>query len=247
MTEPKMRWEPDAIRRDGAGDAGAAAEAPSTPDSAGPGVSGKRARRGPGSYDRTLTPDERRDEQRETLIRAAAYVFAKHGYANASVAAILEASGLSRGTFYRHYKDLQEIFVAVQENAGQVLLEKLARAVQSTDEPLARLQRAIEAYLVHCAENGDLSRVFHQEALISGEEYAALRRRCIEGIQAFFQDGLEKAVERKLIARMPDDLTIYAIIIAIEGVARRYLAERREPALREAYEPLLRLALRAFT
>jgi AcrR family transcriptional regulator len=207
----------------------------------------KRIRRGPGSYDRSLSADERRDEQREILIDASTHVFAEQGYARASVASILEASGLSRGTFYRHFKDLHEIFLAVQENAGDILVTKLASVNGADAEPLPRLQASIETYLTHCAEHGDLSRVFHQEALVNGDSYAALRRRCIDQIQDFFRSGLRLAVDRGQIRRMPDDLTIYAVIIAIEGVARKYLADHREHQLRETYEPLLRVALRAFT
>src|SRR5512140_2670248 len=73
----------------------------------------KRTRRGPGSYDRHMSPTERRNEQRRTLVDAAAHVFARDGYANGSVASILEVSGLSRGTFYRHFRDLREAFLAV--------------------------------------------------------------------------------------------------------------------------------------
>src|SRR5206468_3096281 len=72
----------------------------------------KRPRRGPGSYNRSLSPEERRDEQRRTLVEGAAHVFAREGYMHASVASILDASGLSRGTFYRHFHDLREAFLA---------------------------------------------------------------------------------------------------------------------------------------
>jgi AcrR family transcriptional regulator len=207
----------------------------------------KRIRRGPGSYDRRLSPDQRKDEQRLTLIDAATFVFAEHGYSRASVASILDASGLSRGTFYRHFKDLHEIFLAVQENAGDVLVAKIESANLPEFAPIERLRRSIEAYLTHCAEHGDLSRIFHQEALLNGEAYATLRNRCISQIEGFLRNGLRAALELEQIPAMPSDLTISAVIIAIEGLARQYLAEHREHALQEAYEPLLRLALRAFT
>jgi AcrR family transcriptional regulator len=206
-----------------------------------------RKRRGPGSYDRRLSPEARREEQRRTLVDAAAHVFARDGFANASVASILEASGLSRGTFYRHFKDLREAFFAVQLAAADVLIERVATAFSSESEPFDKTRAAIAAYLGLVAERGDLARVFHREALVSGKEYGDLRRDRLARIQSLFREGLALSVEKGILSRMPEDLTIYAVIIGIEGVAVRYLEERREHEIQEALEPLLRLCGRAFS
>lgn len=205
-----------------------------------------RPRRGPGSYDRRLSPEERRTEQQGTLVDAAAHVFARDGYARASVASILEASGLSRGTFYRHFKDLREVFLAVQERAAEVLLDRVESAFGNEREPADKMRAAVTAYLGLCAERGDLSRVFHREALVSGQEYLELRRQSLDRIQDLFRDGLGLAVNHGILRRMPEDLTIYAVIVAIEGVALRYLEDHREHEIGEALEPLLRLCARAF-
>lgn len=205
-----------------------------------------RPRRGPGSYDRRMSPEQRRDEQKLTLVDAAAHVFARDGYASASVASILDASGLSRGTFYRHFRDLREVFLAAQERAAEVLLTRIESAFGGASEPPEKMRASVAAYLTLCAERGDLSRVFHREALVSGQEYGELRRQNLERIQSFFRDGLALALDHGLLKRMPEDLTIYAVIVAIEGVALRYLQEHREHEIGEALEPLLRLCARAF-
>ena len=206
-----------------------------------------RPRRGPGSYDRRLSPEERREEQRRTLVDAAAHVFSRDGYASGSVASILQASGLSRGTFYRHFRDLREVFLAVQARAADVLLDRIESAFVAETEPPEKMRASVAAYLTLVAERGDLSRVFHREALLSGKEYGELRRQNLARIEQLFKDGLRRAMERGFVRRMPQDLTIYAVIVAIEGVALRYLEEHREHELGEALEPLLRLCARAFT
>lgn len=202
-------------------------------------------RRGPGSYDRRMSPEARRDEQRRRLVDAGAHVFSRDGYASASVASILEASGLSRGTFYRHFRDLREVFLAVQERAAEVLLERLEALFEQACSPQEKMRDAIAGYLALCAERGDLSRVFHREALVTGREYRELRRKSMDRIQALFRSGLVLAKDQGIVGRMPDDLTIYAVIVAIEGVAVRYLEDHREGELAETLEPLVRLAARA--
>ncbi len=207
----------------------------------------RRRRRGPGSYDRTQSTAARHEEQRLTLLDAAAHVFARHGYANAAVAAILDASGLSRGTFYRHFGDIEAAFCAVQEHAGDVLLERLATAVRLHTEPESQLRAAILAYLEHCAERGDLARVFHGEATAASAPHSAHRRQCIAVVQRSLRAALASAVSSGLIASMPDEATIIGVMTAIEGVALRYLSDHRESELVDALDSLHRLAVRALT
>jgi AcrR family transcriptional regulator len=207
----------------------------------------KRPRRGPGSYDRRLSPEQRREEQRRTLVEAAAYVFAHEGYASASVASILDASGLSRGTFYRHFQDLREVFLAAQKNASDVLFARLEAAFRAQAAPADKLRACVQAYLQFCLEHGDLSRVFHREARVSGPEYAELRRRSLDRVAGLLRAGLAEGVATGQLARLPSDLTVHAVMVAIEGIALRYLEEHREAELLEALGPLVRLAGRAFT
>jgi AcrR family transcriptional regulator len=202
-------------------------------------------RRGPGTYDRNQTTEQRRDLQRRQLLDAAAHVFARDGFAKASVAQILETSALSRGTFYRHFRDLRDAFAAVQEDAARVLVERIEAAFQSRSEPPEQMRAAITAYLELLREHADLARVFHREARISGAEHARLRRDNIERIVALFKRGLEAALERGLVRHMPDELTLYALVTAIEGVGMRYLEERREHEAVEAAAVLERLCFKA--
>lgn len=209
----------------------------------------QRPRRGPGSYDRTLSTAARHEEQRLTLIAAAAHVFARHGYANAAVASILDASGLSRGTFYRHFGDIEAAFSAVQEHAANVLLERLTAGVRLHvhAEPELQLRAAIRAYLEHCAESGDLARVFHREAIAASEPHSAHRRHCVAVVQRTLRVALASAVSGGLIASMPDEATTIGVMTAIEGVALRYLSDHRESDLIDALDSLHRLAVRALT
>jgi AcrR family transcriptional regulator len=206
-----------------------------------------RPRRGPGSYDRSLSAAARHEEQRLTLIDAAAHIFARYGYANAAVASILDASGLSRGTFYRHFGDIEAALSAVQENAGDVLLARLSTAVRRHAEPEVQLRAGIRAYLEHCAERGDLARVFHREAIAASEPHSAYRRQCVAVVQRALRAALASAVSGGLILSMPDDATIIGVMTAIEGVALRYLSDHRESELIDALDSLHRLAVRALT
>lgn len=204
------------------------------------------SRRGPGTYDRTLSTEERREEQRRQLVAAAAKAFAQSGYAKTSVASILEISALSRGTFYRHFRDLREVFLAVQEEAAKIVYERVHHAFQEGRLPPEQMRSAIRAYLELLAERSDFARVLYREARVSGDASAEIRQANFEEIVTMFRRGGEQALSLGLIQRLPDDLTVYALVMAIVGVGERYLEEGRELHAIEAAPALERLCFKAF-
>jgi AcrR family transcriptional regulator len=57
--------------------------------------------------------ERRRLETREMILTGAASVFREHGYQDATVEEIANQAGVSRGTFYLHFKDKAEAAVAI--------------------------------------------------------------------------------------------------------------------------------------
>lgn len=212
-----------------------------------PGLTPRSERRGPGTYDRTQSTEERHEQQRRQLVAAAQHVFGRDGYARASVATILEVAGLSRGTFYRHFRDLRQVFLAAQAEAAELMYRTVEEAFHAAEDPPAKQRACIRAYLDFVLRYADLARVFHREAAVGGEEYAALRRENLSRMVGLWRAGLEEARSLGLIERIPDELSLYALVVAIEGVAMLYLEEYREGDVMEAVPVLERLCLRVVT
>ncbi|WP_336214950.1 TetR/AcrR family transcriptional regulator [Nonomuraea sp. LPB2021202275-12-8] len=67
-------------------------------------------------------------ETRERLLRAAAEVFAKHGYDGTRVADIAAAAGMSNGALYTHFDSKAELLVAALHAHAQPMLAGLLAA-----------------------------------------------------------------------------------------------------------------------
>ncbi len=65
-----------------------------------------------------LTRDERRAQTRERLLDAAAEVFNRLGYHGASLEAVAEAAGYTKGAVYSNFASKGELFVALAERRG---------------------------------------------------------------------------------------------------------------------------------
>jgi AcrR family transcriptional regulator len=97
------------------------------------------------SYSRRAT---RREATRSRLLKAAFYVFATHGYAQATIDMIAEAAGLSKGAVYFHFASKEDIFLTVLWSRLQSEEHRLRSAVQSQrEQPLEPLLRQVIAYL----------------------------------------------------------------------------------------------------
>jgi AcrR family transcriptional regulator len=61
--------------------------------------------------------DQRQRDRREQIVSAARALFTVRGYAAASMADIIEASGLATGTFYRYFDSKEAVWLAVCHEA----------------------------------------------------------------------------------------------------------------------------------
>src|SRR5256886_15433240 len=92
--------------------------------------------------------------QRERLLEAAAEVFARTGYAEASEEAIAREAGMSKATFYEHFANKEEAILALFDEAAQVALGRMADAARSgPDEPEARVRAGLRAFVEALAEH----------------------------------------------------------------------------------------------
>jgi AcrR family transcriptional regulator len=203
-------------------------------------------RRGPGTYDRRQSTEARRAEQRRRLIAGAAAVFARDGYAGASVASVVMHSNLCRGTFYRNFSDVSAIFVATRQAAADLVFERVRDAVAAQPVLEAKTAAGIRAFLELLAEEGDMLRVLLREAPHCGDAHETLHRETVQRFAQLFRRGLTEALARGRIRSMPADPTIYAVIYGIAGIARHYADAHEEHRAIEVEPALLDLCRRAF-
>jgi AcrR family transcriptional regulator len=66
----------------------------------------------------------RHDRRRDRLFSAAAAVFSRVGYADATAEAIAREAGMSKATFYEHFGNKEECILALFDAAMDVVLER---------------------------------------------------------------------------------------------------------------------------
>ena len=123
-----------------------------------------------------LTREEVTTSQRGRMLEAMALAVRDKGYTGTAVADVVAGAGVSRETFYQHFADKEACFLAAYEMAVDAMRQAMAGALAGRPaDPLARLDRALRAYLDLLASEGAMARVFLVDVYAAGPR--ALQRR----------------------------------------------------------------------
>lgn len=86
---------------------------------------------------------------RQSLVQAAAEVFAQDGFVSASLTSISKRAGVSNGALYFHFESKQALADAVEEQAAAILRSIMDAHTDAHTDPLQRLVDAIYALMGH--------------------------------------------------------------------------------------------------
>ncbi|WP_328610317.1 TetR/AcrR family transcriptional regulator [Amycolatopsis sp. NBC_00345] len=108
-----------------------------------------------GTQPRRLTRAETKARTRVLLLEAAAYVFARKGFAGASVDDIAERAGFTTGALYAHFSGKEEVFVELLAGRTHSRLAEAAEIVSDVDSSLDETRSAMSRLVVDVADNDD--------------------------------------------------------------------------------------------
>lgn len=84
----------------------------------------------------------------DRLREAGMAAFARHGYADVSVDDVCQATGVAKGSFYRHFSSKEELFFATVTLTGEVVSAELTgRGLADEEKVVAALAEVLGPYL----------------------------------------------------------------------------------------------------
>jgi AcrR family transcriptional regulator len=170
--------------------------------------------------------------QRTRLLEAVGRAVAERGYAAATIDDVVRRAGVSKKTFYEHFADKQDCFLAAYEAASEELLERVREAHASEDDWLERTRAGVRAYLRWLSAEPALARVFLIEVAAAGPQ--ALEQR--EGLRDRYAELMrERRVDGQ--TKLPIEV-FHAVVAAVDDVVVRHIRESGAEDL-PALEPVL--------
>jgi AcrR family transcriptional regulator len=148
-----------------------------------------------------LSRDHVLASQRGRMLDAICQAVAEKGYARTAVADVIERAGVSRETFYEHFADKEECFLAAYELASDTLRSAVAEALPAEPaDPLERYDRAMAAYLETMSRERAYTRVFLIDVYGAGPAALARRFQVFQGFVDLIAEifGARSAADRAL-------------------------------------------------
>jgi AcrR family transcriptional regulator len=154
------------------------------------------------------------ENQRERILSAVAYVTSAASYAEMSVEDIIVTAGVSRRTFYEHFKNKEDVFLAAYDAVTARLVEQVVAAVEAAESFADRAAAGLRAFLEFVASEPAFGRMCIVEVLAAGPE--AIKRR--NDTMRAFAALIQRNAEEMLGANGPPALTAETIVGGIYEV-----------------------------
>jgi AcrR family transcriptional regulator len=141
---------------------------------------------------------------RARIFEGMANVVGQRGYADTTISDVVKTAGISRRTFYEHFRDKEECFVETYRTGCENGIAQIAAALRSLEQAdwRSRLRTSLETYLSILAAEPHFARVLLIEVLGAGEQALEMRER----ILAIYDDHYRKlhALAQEEDAEVPD-------------------------------------------
>jgi AcrR family transcriptional regulator len=180
--------------------------------------------------------------QRERILDAVLQAASQSGYAAMRIEDVIALAGVSRRTFYDHFANKEEAFLAAYELVLEQLLSGVTSAFASGESWTSRVRRGLAAFLNLLASEPVLAQVCVVEALAAGPRALARRTEAMAAFQALLQPPKGDA----LATSTAPPVAVEAIVGGIYEVIYSRVTSNRTEELPSLLPSLLHSALLPF-
>jgi AcrR family transcriptional regulator len=148
------------------------------------------------------------------MLDAMAQVVAEKGYGAATVADVIERAGVSRKTFYEHFRDKEACFLAAYDTGVEVMLATMRAADPGGDDLVARTRARVRAYVETLAAEPGFARTFVIEVGAAGPRALARRHEVVAQFAELSREVASDAAPEAYIAAAgaSNELVAHALV-----------------------------------
>jgi AcrR family transcriptional regulator len=147
---------------------------------------------------------------------AVADVTSAASYAEMSVEDIIVTAGVSRRTFYEHFKNKDDAFLAAYEVGASQLVERVVKAVESEEGFAERTRAGLSAFLDFLADAPAFARMCIVEVLAAGPEAITRRNEAMRVFAELLEANAREFLDEDVPALTAETVVggIYEVVYA---------------------------------
>ena len=134
--------------------------------------------------------------RKELILDGAAWLFSERGFRDASMAELAKKTGVAQGTIFYHFKNKEELFLAILENIKTEITGEFDRHIKEHkfQNGLDMLEGAISFYLHLAGTMEDRFLLLHRHDAYSFARVNPTYREQLEAIYERLLDFFERAI-----------------------------------------------------
>lgn len=146
------------------------------------------------------------ETRRQLILEAMVRVVGRQGYKATSVADVIAEADVSRTTFYKHFEDKHECFIAAYDMLTERVLDEVVANCDGEQTWLERVRVGLTTIVEMFALDPQLARTAIVEVAAAGAEARQRHWNAITKFTEFLEDGEELTGGRDL----PDNIALMA-------------------------------------
>ncbi len=177
-------------------------------------------------------------EQRQRIVGAMIEAVGEKGYRATSTVEVIERSGVSRKTFYKHFANKQECFLAAYDLLFAGGVRRVERAYREAEGWPESVQAAIEALFAAAIENPGALRLTTVEIGALGPAGIERRERSVAQYERFITEAVQLAPGHGRIS----EASVRAIVGGLNRILHRRVSQGEHSKLLKLVPDLVRWA-----
>jgi AcrR family transcriptional regulator len=138
-----------------------------------------------------LSPDQVAASQRGRIVAAMTEAVGEGGYHDLRIADVIGRAGVSRKTFYEHFDDKEDCFIAAYEQAMGRLSALAGEAFETQDAWVDGLRAGLTALLTALAHDPPAARLCFVEVMAAGPRAVERRNEAMRPFAEMYDAGRE--------------------------------------------------------
>jgi len=146
------------------------------------------------------------------MLLAVAEAVAEQGYATTTVADIIARARLSRRTFYEHFTDKEECFLAAYDTVVEQMLAGVGHAYEGAGSAwVDRVHDGLEAFVQYLVDEPAFARMCIVEVVAAGPEARGRRDAAMRVFVDFLEPGRQEAPRGIVVPELAADIVVGGI------------------------------------
>jgi TetR/AcrR family transcriptional regulator, fatty acid metabolism regulator protein len=169
------------------------------------------------------------------ILDAARKLFAKKGFADATMDEIAAACGLAKGTLYLYFKSKRDVYLRTLQHGAAELLERVTANMHRVTGARAKLRANIATRLEYAEDNRDFIKIYLTEFINAthpasiNKDFRDVQLKLVQGLEQVLQDAVEhgeiQQVDVETIAFTIQDMIRSLTTRRVLGALKKHRAE----------------------